>query len=84
MKYCIEQAARTLFLCVHIAYIVQANAVITKLFGLLFIKFHDNIFALIVISRTIPWIDKHYLNIKKIPTLYGEVIECCFIARTHI
>ena len=35
MKYCIEQAVCTLFLCVHVAYIVQVNAVITKLFGLL-------------------------------------------------
>ena len=37
---------------------------------------------LIVISITIPWINKHYLNIK-IPTFYRGVTECCSTVRTY-
>ena len=50
MKYCMEQATRTLFFCVYI-YIVQVNAVITKLLSLLFIKFHDNILPLLLYNE---------------------------------
>ena len=50
MKYCMEQAVRTLF-CVCISTLYRSMLLLQNLLSLLFIKFHDNILPLLLYNE---------------------------------